>query len=91
MLKQHASARLKRRYLLVKGTHIDIERALLEYVGILGWSRAAPVIESIDQHTVILAINRQELVHVRAALMLYARPLEIIRVSGTIKGLGIRA
>lgn len=87
MLKQRASARAKRRYLLVIGSPAIIEQALLEYLGILGWSRACPVIEARTPEHSIIAVNREELVHVRAALALFHKPLELLRVSGTLKGL----
>lgn len=86
MLKQQPSARLNRRYLLVKGSKDDVERALLEYLGILGWSRAAPVIESHNGN-LIIAVNRSEIEHVRAACALYAKKISVLGVSGTLKGL----
>ena len=85
-----SSERLKRRYLLVHGDKKDIERALLDYLGILGWSRAAPVFLPTDNGKCILAVERKELVHTRAALALAKENLDVLRVSGTLKGLGMR-
>lgn len=86
-----STERLKRRYLLVHGERKDIEHALLEYLGLLGWSRAAPVFLAAGSRQWIIAVERKELIHVRAALGLSTSDLEIIRVSGTLRGLGVRS
>ena len=85
-----SSARLNRRYLLVKASRAHIEAALIEYLGVLGWSRAAPVFLQADGGRCVLAVERKELVHVRAALALAKENLDVLRVSGTLKGLGVR-
>lgn len=82
-----ASSRLKRRYILIKGSSKAIEKALIEYLGVLGWSKAAPVIQSESNYSIV-AVNRDSVVHVRAACALSPDNLEVLRVSGTIKGLG---
>ncbi|MBI2629725.1 hypothetical protein HYW76_01360 [Candidatus Pacearchaeota archaeon] len=72
-----------RRYLLVeKGkSRKEIEEAILEYIGILGWARAAPVFVKEN----IIAVNREELDKVRASFELAG--IRVMRVSGTLKGL----
>lgn len=89
-VKLRPSARLNRRYLLVRGTQSAIERALLDYLGLLGWSRAAPVFIGHHDGRIILAVTREELIDVRAALGLASESLIIERVSGTLDGLGVR-
>lgn len=80
--------RIKRRYILIKGSRESIEKAILDYIGILGWARAAPIF--LPSGTMwICAVDRKELVHVRAALTLSPEKLEVIRVSGTLQGLRV--
>ena len=86
MLSLKASARANRRYLLVRGKRSAIEHAILEYIGVLGWATAAPVFVH-EQDTVTVAVNREALTHVRAALALAKDELTVLRVSGTLKGL----
>lgn len=82
--------RVKRRYLLVKGARESIERALLDYLGLLGWSRAMPVFLPASSGMWVCAVERKELVHVRAALALASEELAVLRVSGTLNALGVR-
>jgi len=88
MLKQRPSSRLKRRYLLVAGSRETLEKAILDYLGILGWARAVPAFQQATENEWIVAVNREELTHVRAAFALSADKIEVKRVSGTLKGLG---
>lgn len=81
--------RLKLRYLLIAGSRETIEKAILDYLGILGWARAAPTFLPVTPEKWICAIDRRELVNVRAALALSSERLEVVRISGTLKGLGI--
>ncbi len=90
MLKLKSTARLKRRYLLLRGKKESIEEAILAYIGILGWAKAAPVIAPTKEGKVILVVNRSEITNVRAALGLSADEIIVLRVSGTLKGLGER-
>ncbi len=85
-----STERIKRRYLLVKGRRESIEKAILDYLGILGWARAAPVFLPAHEEKCVVAVERKELVHIRAALALAPEELKVMRVSGTLKGLGIR-
>ncbi len=85
-MKLKPSARLNRRYLLIRGTRENVEEAILEYIGVLGWAKAAPAFLTHGSNCV-LAINREEIVNVRAALALSRDKIEVLRVSGTLKGL----
>ena len=84
MRKLPPTLRLKRRYLLVEADKKDIEKSIIEYIGILGWAKAAPLFSQNGKRCVV-AVNREELVNVRAALAL--SNIDILRVSGTLKGL----
>ena len=77
------SMRENKRYLLIGGNMAkeEIEKAILDYVGILGWAKACPVFVSHN----ILAVNRQEVDKIKASLEL--AKIRVKRVSGTLKGL----
>lgn len=88
MLKLKPSMRIKRRYLLLQAKNKEtIEVAILDYIGILGWAKAAPVFVKQSNEKVILAISRESINDVRAAFEICKENIKIIRVSGTIKGL----
>ena len=87
MLKQKASARINRRYLLITGTKENIEKAILDYIGILGWAKASPLFVKQIGKKQVLAISRKEIINVRAAMVAAPGNLEVLKVSGTIKGL----
>ena len=76
----------------MEGKKEDIEKAILDYIGILGWAKASPAFikdmrNQFDKKTV-LAVNRKELDNVRAALEVSNFNIKILRISGTLKGLG---
>ena len=78
------SMREKKRYLLLKGkfTKSDVEKAIMKYIGILGYSKASPTWISKN----ILAINRSEINRVRGSFTL-TNNIQVARVSGTLKSL----
>lgn len=87
MKKQKASSRIKRRHLLIVAeSKEEVEKAILEYIGILGWAKASPIFVSSKGKDIVLSINREEVVNVRAALSL-SKNIKVKRVSGTLKGL----
>ncbi|MEI6849527.1 MAG: hypothetical protein WCK29_00665 [archaeon] len=88
MLKLNATQRIKRRYLLIEAESKDIvEKVILEYIGVLGWTKAIPQFVE-HQEGIVLAIERKSLNDVRAAFELSKEKIKVLRVSGTIKGLG---
>lgn len=89
-MKLKPSARLNRRYLLIKGTKESVEQAILDYIGILGWAKAAPAFLSHGEGKVIVAVTREELTNVRAAFALTKSNIQVLRVSGTLKGLRVK-
>lgn len=84
-----ASARENRRYLLVKGKQLGnvVDKAILAFVGILGYAKASPCVVSSGKDWLILSVRREALSDVRAALLLCADDCRVERVSGTLKGL----
>ena len=87
MLNLKSSARDSKRYILVRGMRSSVEKAILEYIGVLGWAEASPVFVSESHSETVVAVNRGALTNVRAALALAKNELTILRVSGTLKGL----
>lgn len=73
-----------RRYILFEGNKKDVENAILEYIGVLGFSKASPFF--IKEN--IVAVNREEIEKVRASFIF--KNIKILRVSGTIKGLNAK-
>lgn len=86
-LKGNPTMKIKRRYLLLEAdSKEEVERAILDYIGILGWAKAVPFF--IDNgEKIILAIYRKEINNVRAAFELFPGKIKVLKVSGTLKGL----
>ena len=76
------SLRENKRYLLLEGniSKEDVEKAILDYIGILGFSKAGVMWVGN-----VLAVNRQEVDKVKAGLLVVG--IKVKRVSGTLKGL----
>ncbi len=83
------SMREKKRYLLVKGKNPkeNIEKALKDFLGILGMSKLGLGWIKSDKTSAILSINRKGVDNVRAALVVWPEKMTVERVSGTLKGL----
>jgi len=88
MLTLKPSLRNDRRYILVLGSKGSIESAILEFIGVLGFAEASPVFVSEKEGKIIVAVNREALTKVKAAFALAKENLKVLRVSGTLKGLG---
>lgn len=79
--------REKKRYLFVKGNVEDIEKAVLNFIGVLGMSKASLAFIKKDRDSAIISVNRGSLNEVRASLVVWPEKIEVLRVSGTLKGL----
>ncbi len=87
-LKLNSSSRKKKRHLLITGASKEqIEQIILDYIGILGWAKAAPFFVKSDSNEVILSVSRSEVEAVKAAFALSPLPATVLRISGTLKGL----
>ena len=86
-LKLKPSARDKRRYFLVNASNADVENAILDYVGILGFARSSylKVVTSEFSGKLVGSCLVKSLSEVRASLALAGISVE--KVSGTLKGL----
>lgn len=85
-LKLKPSMRDNRRYLIIDGENEKIEKAILDYIGILGFAKAAYVKVDSSGGKTVGAVRRESLNDVRAALALAGISVE--KVSGTLRGLG---
>lgn len=92
-LKLRPSARDRRRYFLVRASNADVEVAILDYVGILGFARSAYLEVDVSRERkwklgrgyMIGSCLVKSLDEVRAALALAG--IRIERVSGTLRAL----
>lgn len=66
-----------------------MEKAVLDYVGILGFAKANPIFvkKVAGKGKLVLAINRSELDKIRASFAISADIITVLKVSGTLKGL----
>ena len=84
------SMRENKRYLLVKGKIGDVEKVILDFIGVLGMSKASLGWIKRGKDTAIIAVNRNSVDHVRASFAAWPQNITVVRVSGTIEGLGKR-
>jgi len=83
------SMRENKRYLLVRGKNLkeNIERAILEFVGIKGLSEAGLNFIKSDANSAVISINRKAVDLTRASLVVFSEKMTVEKVSGTLKGL----
>jgi len=78
------SLRERKRYLLLeKARKEDIEKAIIEYIGSLGYGKTGLIFVKNN----IIAVNREMINKVRASFSIYCKPIKVLGVSGTLKGL----
>ncbi|MEK6840755.1 MAG: hypothetical protein AABX79_02260 [Nanoarchaeota archaeon] len=81
------SMRENKRYLLVKGNVGDIEKAILEAIGILGMSKIGLGWIKREKDAAVISINRESMNDVRASFALWPSELQVKMVSGSLKKL----
>ena len=81
------SMKENKRYLLVKGNPGNIEKAILEFAGVLGMSKAGLGWVKRERELAIISVNREAVNEVRASLSVWPEKMEVSMVSGTLKGL----
>ncbi|MDO8528810.1 MAG: Rpp14/Pop5 family protein [Nanoarchaeota archaeon] len=83
------SMRENKRYLLIKGSNLreNIEKAILDFIGSLGMSKAGLEFVETNRDSAIIGINRESLNHVRASLVAFPERMQVVRVSGTLRAL----
>jgi len=79
-----------KRYLRVTGKNLkpNIEKAILDYVGVLGMSKAGLSWIKTGKDWAIICINREAVNNVRASLCVWPDKMSVEKVSGTLKSLG---
>ena len=81
--------RENKRYLLVEGNDLkkNVERAILDFVGVLGFSKVG--LSWIDEknNSGVISVNREMVDSVRASLCVFPKKMEVKKVSGTLRGL----
>lgn len=78
---------MKKRYLLIRGKKEGIEKAILDYLGILGYAKASPIFVRENEKGIVLAVDRSQINDIRAAFEL-AKDIKVLKVSGTLDSLG---
>jgi RNase P/RNase MRP subunit POP5 len=81
------SIREKKRYLLVKGNIKDVEKSILEGIGVLGMSKTGFGWIKTGKDSAVISINREALNNVRASFAIWPKKIEVEKVSGTLRGL----
>ena len=83
------SIKEKKRYLLIKGKNLknNAEKAILDFIGILGMSKVGLSWIKTSKDSAIICINREMIDKIRASFAVYLERITVERVSGTIKGL----
>ena len=81
--------RENKRYLLVYGKNLreNIEKAIFDFIGILGMSKCGLGFVKTDKDSAIIYVNREMLNEVRASFAVFSEKIEVKKVSGTLKGL----
>ena len=83
------SMRENKRYLLVIGKNLkeNIEKAILDFIGVLGMSKCGLSFVKTEKDKAIICINREMVDSVRASLVVWPEKIEVKKVSGMLKGL----
>ena len=83
------SMRENKRYLLVKGKNLNknIERAILDFIGILWISKTGLGFIKSNKDSIIISVNREIVDSVRASFAVWPEKMIVEKVSGTLKGL----
>ena len=83
------SMRENKRYLLIEGKDLkkNVERAILDFIGVLGFSKIGLEWIKQEKDSGIICINREMVDSVRASLCVFPKKMEVKKVSGTLKGL----
>ncbi len=84
------SMRERKRYLLIEGKDLkkNIEKAIFDFVGILGMAKTNLEFIKEKKDSAIISINREMVNSVRASLCIWPKKMTVKKVSGTLKGLG---
>lgn len=89
MKSLNPSIRENKRYLFVRGKNLrqEIERAILDFVGVLGLSKTGLNFIKTEKDFAIISINREVVNLIRASFCVWPEKIIVEKVSGTLKGL----
>ena len=81
--------RENKRYLLVNGANLkeNIEKAILDFIGVLGMSKAGLSYIKVGKNSAVICVNREAVNEVRASLCVWPDKIIVKKVSGTLRGL----
>lgn len=82
--------REKKRYMLLKGRVSEAEKAINEGIGVLGMSKVGFSWIKKGTDSGVICVNREAVDPVRASFAIWPKNISVSRVSGTIKGLGLK-
>lgn len=77
------SMKENKHYLVFEGDKDKVEKALLEFLGILGYAKASPILIESKKGKGILSFNRNHADEIKAAFIFYN--IRTLGISGTIK------
>ncbi len=81
------SMKENKRYLYVKGKVGDIEKAILDFIGVLGMSKTGLSWIRREKDSAVISVNREAVDSVRASFAAWPEKIEAGRVSGTLRSL----
>jgi len=83
------SARENKRYLLIEGKDLkkNVERAILDFIGVLGFSKIGLSWIKEENDSGIISVNREMVDSIRASICVFPKKMEVKKVSGTLRGL----
>ena len=70
-----------------KNLRTNIEKAILDFIGILGMSKTGLSWIKTDKDSAVISVNREAVDLVRASLAVFPEKMIVKKVSGTLKGL----
>ena len=94
------SQKENKRYLLISSGKLSgrnlqkkVEESVLEFVGVLGFSKTSLAWIKVDKKLdgkVVASINREAVNSVRASIVVANVKIQCEKISGTLKGLGVK-
>ena len=86
------SQKENKRYLLIKGKVEDVEKSILDFIGVLGMSKAGlSWIKKGEtlKNSAIICVNRESVNNIRASFAVWPEEIKVVKISGTLKSLKI--
>lgn len=85
------SMKENKRYLFITGKNLkaNIEKAIIEFSGILGMSKCGLsfISSNSNNNSAVISVNRGAVDLVRASLAVFPEKMAVKKVSGTLRGL----